>query len=165
MALMPWRQDTSLLVIPCKPYPTLDWCTNLHVTSCCITGNFVNCAILRKFAKWNRPDHNLWVGDLMCLRDEGTFPTKWPLFSTCRYSWSWPRWPSPSDHGENVQRHVQKTDDKGCTCFAFWLSRGLTYFHSVLVSFKPTGFGQRYVLFWLVCGGMLTPLIIIHFWL
>ena len=37
------------------------------------------CTILRKFAKWNRPDRNLRVGDLVCLRDEGMFPTKWPL--------------------------------------------------------------------------------------
>ena len=36
-------------------------------------------AVLRKFAKWNRPNRNLQVGDLVCLRDEGPFPTKWPL--------------------------------------------------------------------------------------
>ena len=35
--------------------------------------------ILRKFTKWNRPDRNMQIGDLVCLRDEGLFPTKWPL--------------------------------------------------------------------------------------
>ena len=36
-------------------------------------------AILRKFTKWNRPERNLQIGDLVCLHDEGPFPTKWPL--------------------------------------------------------------------------------------
>ena len=35
------------------------------------------CTILWTFVKWNRPHHNLWVGDLVCLHDEGMFPTKW----------------------------------------------------------------------------------------
>ena len=28
---------------------------------------------------WHQPDRNLQIGDLVCLCDEGLFPTKWPL--------------------------------------------------------------------------------------
>ena len=34
---------------------------------------------LQKFAKWNLPTRNLKVGDIVCVRDESLFPTRWPL--------------------------------------------------------------------------------------
>jgi len=34
---------------------------------------------LTRFTKWNNPNRNLQVGDLVCLRKEDLFPTKWPL--------------------------------------------------------------------------------------
>ena len=34
---------------------------------------------LHKFAKWNRRTRNLQVGDLVCLREDGLIPTRWPL--------------------------------------------------------------------------------------
>ena len=34
---------------------------------------------LSRFTKWNNPNRNLQVGDLVCLRKEDLFPTKWPL--------------------------------------------------------------------------------------
>ena len=34
---------------------------------------------LNKFAKWNTSSPNVSVGDIVCLRQETTVPTKWPL--------------------------------------------------------------------------------------
>ena len=34
---------------------------------------------LNKFAKWQHPTKNLQVGDVVVLREDNTFPTKWPL--------------------------------------------------------------------------------------
>ena len=34
---------------------------------------------LTKCTKWNRPHCNFQVGDLVCLRDEEVYSTKWPL--------------------------------------------------------------------------------------
>ncbi len=34
---------------------------------------------LARFTKWNHPDRNFEVGDLVCLREEELFSTKWPL--------------------------------------------------------------------------------------
>ena len=34
---------------------------------------------LNKFTKWNSPSRNFEVGDLVCLREDGLVPTKWPL--------------------------------------------------------------------------------------
>ena len=34
---------------------------------------------LNKFSKWTRPSKNVSIGDIVILRDETLFPTKWPL--------------------------------------------------------------------------------------
>ncbi len=34
---------------------------------------------LNRFSKWQKPTQNVQVGDIVCLRDEPTIPTKWPL--------------------------------------------------------------------------------------
>ena len=34
---------------------------------------------LNRFSKWQKPTQNVQVGDIACLRDEPTIPTKWPL--------------------------------------------------------------------------------------
>ena len=34
---------------------------------------------LNKFYKWSHPTRNVSVGDIVILRDESTFPTKWPI--------------------------------------------------------------------------------------
>ena len=34
---------------------------------------------LANCTKWNRPHRNFQVGDLVCLRDEEVYSTKWPL--------------------------------------------------------------------------------------
>ena len=34
---------------------------------------------LNKFTKWNTSSPNISVGDMVCLRQEPTVPTKWPL--------------------------------------------------------------------------------------
>ena len=34
---------------------------------------------LQKFSKWNVPTRNFKVGDIVCVREESLFPTKWPL--------------------------------------------------------------------------------------
>ena len=34
---------------------------------------------LNRLSKWENPARNLQVGDVVCLRDEPTSPTKWPL--------------------------------------------------------------------------------------
>ena len=34
---------------------------------------------LNKFYKWSHPTRNVSVGDIVILRDEATFPTKWPI--------------------------------------------------------------------------------------
>ena len=34
---------------------------------------------LNKFSKWTRPSRNVSIGDIVILRDETLFPTKWPL--------------------------------------------------------------------------------------
>ena len=34
---------------------------------------------LQRFTKWNFPERNLRVGDIVCVRDETLFATRWPL--------------------------------------------------------------------------------------
>ena len=34
---------------------------------------------LQRFSKWNVPSRNLKVGDIVCIREESLFPTRWPL--------------------------------------------------------------------------------------
>ena len=35
--------------------------------------------MLNKFCKWKNPTRNLKVGDVMILKEDNLFPTKWPL--------------------------------------------------------------------------------------
>ena len=34
---------------------------------------------LNKFSKWNRPSHNVQVGNIVCSKGEQSSPTKWPI--------------------------------------------------------------------------------------
>ena len=39
---------------------------------------------LQKFTKWHRHHRNVAVGDVVVIKEDGTFPTKWPLAKVTR---------------------------------------------------------------------------------
>ena len=54
---------------------------------------------LNRFSKWQKPTQNVQVGDIVCLRDEPTIPTKWPLARTAKVHAPRTRWENPGSYG------------------------------------------------------------------